>query len=188
MGTLLICLLAVPSGAGERAAKSPSAMAARRAAAQPSAMAVRRGGSAPFRAAGSATTSPPSTPSAPPVVAAAAADPVFGPRITAPTGSPTGGLDLRKDRGVTYTPAAPTEPAALPAPIGAELAGAPPPERAAAGVKGAAVTELKAGRTDRQFGGASDPVLFLVGGTGPSGSVSSSSDGSNLSISLGSPR
>ena len=52
----------------------------------------------------------------------------------------------------------------------------------------AAQRELKAGRSDRQFGGASDPVLFLVGGTGPSGSVTSGADGNSLSISLGAQR
>lgn len=188
MGTLLLCLLAVPSVGAERPSKSPSAMASRRAGDQPSAMAVRRAAGAPFRASGASAPSAPSIPAAPPVVVAAPADPVFGPRVTAPTGSPTGALDLRKDRGVVYAPAAAPNPAPPLPPIGAELAGTAPPERAAVGVKGAAVTELKSGRTDRQFGGASDPVLFLVGGTGPSGSVTSSSDGSNLSISLGSPR
>ncbi|TBR22859.1 hypothetical protein EPO15_07105, partial [bacterium] len=62
MGTLLACLLAVPSGAVERAAKAPSAMSARRsaAAAQPSAMAARRGGAAPRFGTASA---PPAAPS-----------------------------------------------------------------------------------------------------------------------------
>ncbi|TPW19370.1 MAG: hypothetical protein FD126_2750, partial [Elusimicrobia bacterium] len=50
MGTLLICLLAVPSGASERAAKPSGAMAVRRASVQTSAMAVRRAGGEARRA------------------------------------------------------------------------------------------------------------------------------------------
>lgn len=178
MGTLLICFLAVPSGAAERAAKSPGAMAVRRATVQTSAMAVRRVGP-------SSGAVVPSAPPVSPTTAAASAAPDFHPRITPPTGSPTAGLDLRRNPGVRY--AAPDAPPAE-TPLAAVSADGAPgggPERASAGVKGAAVTELKAGRTDRQFGGAQDPVLFLVGGTGPSGSVTSSSDGNNLSIQLG---
>lgn len=183
MGTLLLCLLAVGSDAAERAAKSPGAMAVRRAHVQPSAMAARRAGASPGAPAPSAPPAAPATPAA--AVPAAAAGPDFQPRITPPTGSPTAGLDLRRHPGVRYS--APDAPAAEPplAAVTADGAAGAGPERAPAGVKGAAVTELKAGRTDRQFGGAQDPVLFLVGGTGPSGSVTSSSDGSNLSIQLG---
>lgn len=181
MGTLLICLLAVPSGAGERAAKAPSAMAARRASVSSSVMATRRDARAAALS-GVGRAAPVPAPPAAPVVPAA---PDFQARITPPRGSPTAGVDLRRDRGVVYAAAAPSAPEPPLPPVGAQGAVGAGPERAPAGVKGAAVTELKAGRTDRQFGGASDPVLFLVGGTGPSGSVTSSSDGSNLSIQLG---
>lgn len=173
MGTLLAVLLTLPSVALERP-KPPSAMAARRAAAQPSAMAQRRSGAA----------APPAAPDAP-AVPAAAPDPVFGPRITPPTGSPLTAFDRQAARGVAYAPAAPAAPEPPAAPVSAEGAPGAGPERAPAGVKGSAVTELKAGRTDRQFGGASDPVLFLLGGTGPSGSVTTGADGSSLSIELG---
>lgn len=182
MGTLLICLLALPSGAGERAAKSPGTVAARRAAARPSAMAVRRASPAPFIAATAPAQPAPVTP------AAAPAEPVFGPRITPPLGSPTAGIDLRKGKGVAYAPAAPTPADAPRPPVGADGAAGPAPS----GVKGSAVVELKAGRTDRQFGGATDPVLFLMGGTGPAGSIntasSSSSESLGLTVTLGAPR
>lgn len=183
MGTLLICLLAVGSVAAERAAKSSGAMAVRRANAQPSAMAVRRAGASPGAAPAPAAPSAPATPASP--VPAASPAPDFHPRITPPTGSPTAGVDLRRHHGVRYAaPEPPPAEAPLAAVSGDGAVGAGS-ERAPAGVKGAAVTELKSGRTDRQFGGAQDPVLFLVGGTGPSGSVTSSTDGSNLSIQLG---
>lgn len=182
MGTLLICLLAVPSDAAERAAKSPGAMAVRRATVQTSAMAVRRAGASPAARVEAGPTLPRGVAAA---VSAVLAQPDFHPRITPPTGSPTAGLDLRRHPGVRYE-AADAPPAETPlAAVSADGAPGGGPERAPAGVKGAAVTELKAGRTDRQFGGAQDPVLFLVGGTGPSGSVTSSSDGNNLAIQLG---
>lgn len=193
MGTLLICLLALPSVAGERTAKSPGTIAARRAAARPSAMAVRRAGPAPgaFAPAPASAPSQPA-PATPAAVPAAPADPEFGPRITSPLGSPTGGIDLRKDRGVSYVAPASAQPEPPHPPIGAEGAAGAGPERAPSGVKGSAVVELRAGRTDRQFGGATDPVLFLMGGTGPSGSInttsSSSSESLGLTVTLGAPR
>lgn len=187
MGTLLICLLALPSGAGERGAKSPGTVSARRAAARPSAMAVRRANPVPFVAASASAQPVPAEP-APATPAAAPAEPVFGPRITPPLGSPTAGIDLRKDRGVAYSPAAPTPADAPHPPVGADGAGGPAPS----GVKGSAVVELKVGRTDRQFGGSTDPVLFLMGGTSQSGSIntasSSSSESLGLTVTLGAPR
>lgn len=183
MQTLLVLLLAVPSGAAERGTKAPSAMAARRAAAQPSTMAVRRAEGV-HRSLGASLPSGVPAP-APAAVPAATPEPEFGPRITPPKGSPATAVDLRRNLGVAYAPATDSPPdVPLPA-VAAEGAPGAGPERAPTGVKGAAVAEIRAGRTDRQFGGASDPVLFLVGGTGPSGSVTSNADGSNLSIQLG---
>lgn len=171
----VLAVSAQPSHALERRS-APSVMAARRSSAQPSAMAVRRSGASPQVRAEA------------PAPAVPAADPApeggpFGPRITPPTGTPTPAHDTRRAQGWAYSaPAAPAPGAPLPA-VGASAPSES--EKGPAGVTGSAVTVLRPGQRDRQFGGAQDPVLFLVGGTGPNGSVSQSSDGSALSISLG---
>ncbi|MBI3297307.1 MAG: hypothetical protein HYZ75_04025 [Elusimicrobia bacterium] len=177
MRTLLAALLLSSTGvrAMDRDRPQMNAMAARRASAQPSAMNARRV-AAPYmggmRSLGGGSYAVAAAVPAAPAAALQADVPVSGetgPRLTPPAGTPTPAFDRRRTLG--YVSTAPAElrketplvfigaDASFPSKNAAGVSSEPPP--AAPQVK---VTELRVGSTNRQFGGAVDPVVFLTGG------------------------
>lgn len=173
-----LVVLAVPSSALDRGRPSGGAMAARRAETRPSVMAARRGVTSYVAGARSVSPAPayaaagaPATPPAAPVVPMAVpADPELGPRLTPPRGTPVPAHNRRQTMGYKAEAAAEPRREGLPPFITNERQD----EKGPAGVKVEApptapavkVTELRVGSANRQFGGASDPVVFLTGGVG----------------------